>query len=195
MPGNSVVLTSTTVVSHWSVPTGRARGVCHEGVTGVVETNCDTSQPHWSCPADNASGWVWRSETSDVGDGVREMAIELDDPTHLTADGRRRDRMKDAVCEAAGFELLRIESSALRPGPRGRRLVEYLIDARAYCQDYAEAQEAGHVPFDEPAMYSGVIDRTLPILRTGRHRCATIAPWVSFATGWSPWMAISSWRR
>src|SRR6266699_2716312 len=62
---------------------------------------------------------------------------------------RRRDRIKDALCEAANFELLRIDSRALNRGPRGQRLVEYLIEARDYMRAFGDAQERGHVPFDE----------------------------------------------
>lgn len=59
--------------------------------------------------------------------------------------------MKDAVCEAAGLELLRIESSALRPGPHGRRILEYLIDARGFMNTVYEQQEQGYLPWDEPS--------------------------------------------
>jgi very-short-patch-repair endonuclease len=78
-----------------------------------------------------------------------EFAVELDDASHNKADARRRDRIKDALCEAAGFELLRIDSRALDKGPHGQRLVEYLIEARDYMRAFGDAQEQGHVPFDE----------------------------------------------
>jgi hypothetical protein len=78
----------------------------------------------------------------------RTSAVELDDASHRHPDARRRDQMKDALCEVAGFDLLRIDSSALDRGPRGRRLVEYLIDARDYFRAFGEAQEQGAVPFD-----------------------------------------------
>jgi hypothetical protein len=80
---------------------------------------------------------------------VPDFAVELDDASHRTVYARRRDRMKDTLCEAANFELLRIDSLALDRGPRGRRLVEYLIEAREYMLAFGEAQDRGYVPSDE----------------------------------------------
>jgi hypothetical protein len=39
-------------------------------------------------------------------------AVELDDASHRRPDARRRERMKDEVCRAVGFGLLRIGSRA-----------------------------------------------------------------------------------
>jgi len=89
---------------------------------------------------------------------IPEFAIELDDSSHRSAEAHRRDRMKDAVCAAAGFELLRIEPPALAPAARGRRIVEYLIDARAMSQAFDEAQAEGSVPADEPFDYRNFLD-------------------------------------
>jgi hypothetical protein len=90
---------------------------------------------------------------------IPDFAVELDDTSHRQPDGRRRDRMKDAVCEAAGFDLLRVDSHALDRGPRGRRLVEYLIDAREHFRAFGEAQERGDVPPDEIGDYRLIIDQ------------------------------------
>jgi hypothetical protein len=95
-----------------------------------------------------------------------DFAVELDDPTHRKPEAQQRDRMKDTVCEAANLELLRIESSALHPGPHGRRLIEYLIDARSFMNAVTEQQEAGNLPWDEPFDYRNAIG-TLPDGRTG----------------------------
>jgi very-short-patch-repair endonuclease len=95
-----------------------------------------------------------------------DFAVELDDPTHRKPEAQRRDRMKDALCEAAGLELLRIESSALYPGPHGRRILEYLVDARSFMQAVWEQQEAGLLPQDEPFDYRNAIGR-LPNGRLG----------------------------
>ena len=75
----------------------------------------------------------------DAGTYIPDFAVELDNASHRRPDAWRRDRMKDAVCEAAGFDLLRIDSRALDRGPGGRRLVEYLIDAREYSRAFGEA--------------------------------------------------------
>jgi hypothetical protein len=65
--------------------------------------------------------------------------------------------MKNFICEKDGLELLRIESQHLAPGPRGRRLLEYLIDARAYCQNIYDLQQEGSLPWDELFDYGGVV--------------------------------------
>jgi Protein of unknown function (DUF2726) len=89
---------------------------------------------------------------------IPEFAVELDDASHRSAEAHRRDRMKDAVCAAAGLELLRIEPPALAPTARGRRVVEYLIDARAMSQAFERAQAEGSVPVDEPFDYRSFLD-------------------------------------
>jgi hypothetical protein len=73
-----------------------------------------------------------------------EFAIELDDPTHWrNLEAQRRDRMKNALCEAAGFELRRIESSALSISSRTGNwcLIGYLIDAWEQGTGYARISE------------------------------------------------------
>jgi hypothetical protein len=67
--------------------------------------------------------------------------------------------MKNELCAAAGLELLRIEFSALVPGPRKRLIVEYLIDARSFIETVDRMQEAGELPLDEPFDYRWVIGR------------------------------------
>lgn len=59
------------------------------------------------------------------------FAVELVDPVR-PARAQRDDRMKYAVCAAADLAVLRIESGTLRPEAHGRRIVEYLVDARAF---------------------------------------------------------------
>lgn len=67
--------------------------------------------------------------------------------------------MKNVLCEAAGFELLRIESSALSVSPKtgNRRLIEYLIDAWEWGKAFAEEQEKGHIPPDEVYDYRNAL--------------------------------------
>jgi len=86
-----------------------------------------------------------------------QFAIELDGLSHLTPEAQRRDRLKEQVCDAAELELLRIESSSVDPGPRGRNVVEYLMDARAMFDAFVQAQEAGTVPWDEPYDYRSFV--------------------------------------
>lgn len=90
-----------------------------------------------------------------------EFAVELDDSTHWKDPGvQGRDRMKNALCEAAGFELLRIESSALSISNRtgNRRLIEYLIDAWDLGRAFQEHQEKGLIPEDEIYDYRNTIE-------------------------------------
>jgi hypothetical protein len=95
------------------------------------------------------------------------FAVEFVDPTSRTAQAQRGDRMKHAVCEAVGLELLRIESSTLLPATHGRWIVEYVIDARAF-QDAAgdPAQVADPFPAEQPLSYRDIVGR-LPDGRTG----------------------------
>jgi uncharacterized protein DUF2726 len=114
-------------------------------------------------PGISASQWDYATRAHfdfvvcDAASCVPEFAVELDDRTHLRPDAQRRDRDKDALCQAAGFGLLRVESSAFDRGPRGRRLVEYLIDARSYTHAFYEAQARGHVPDDWFCDYRAII--------------------------------------
>jgi len=59
--------------------------------------------------------------------GTPAFAVVMTGPA-----GERADRAVDAVCDAVGVGLLRIRSGTLRPEPHGRRIVEYVLDARAY---------------------------------------------------------------
>src|SRR4051812_45517758 len=55
--------------------------------------------------------FVIASET----DGTPHFAIEFDGPYHATsAVARRRDAMKDAICDRLGLPLLRIDADFLR---------------------------------------------------------------------------------
>ncbi|MFY1632753.1 DUF2726 domain-containing protein [Solwaraspora sp. WMMB335] len=104
------------------------------------------------------------------GDGYHPVfAVDFVDPGGRTAHQQRDERMTDAVCAALGLELLRIESAVLAPAGPGRRIVEYVLDARRF-------QEAGRQPGQEPAAetpeaisvisYRDIIGR-LPDGRTG----------------------------
>jgi hypothetical protein len=93
------------------------------------------------------------------------FAVELYDPAGRVPEAQRGDRMTSAVCEAAGLQLLRIESSALRLGSYARRVVEYVIDARAFA-DAARDQETPGLLSEEPQSYRDILGR-LPDGRTG----------------------------
>jgi hypothetical protein len=94
------------------------------------------------------------------------FAVEFDDPAGRRADSERDERMKNAVCDAVGLELLRIESATLRPGSDGRRIVEYVIDARTFMESTLEREEASDLLPDGPLNYRDIIGR-LPDGRSG----------------------------
>ncbi|MCI4065876.1 DUF2726 domain-containing protein [Micromonospora sp. R77] len=91
--------------------------------------------------------------------GRPAFAVEFAAPTVAGSAQQRADRMTSVVCAAVGLPVLRVESSALRAGEHGRRLVEYVIDAR----DYA----GGHGPDgDESVGFRDIVGR-LPDGRSG----------------------------
>ena len=59
-------------------------------------------------------------------------AVEIGPAVPSGSPAQRAERMKATVAAAAGLPVLRIESSTLRPADHGRRLVEYVLDARGY---------------------------------------------------------------
>jgi hypothetical protein len=97
---------------------------------------------------------------------IPRFAVEFEDPIQPTADAQRTDRMKKAVCEAVGLELLRIESSALRARSHGRRIVEYVIDARTFMDAMPDQEETAGLLPDEPLSYRDIVGR-LPDGRSG----------------------------
>jgi hypothetical protein len=91
------------------------------------------------------------------------FAVAFADPALRTPAALRTDRMANAVCDAVGLEVLRVESAALRPDPHGRRIVEYVIDARTYTAGMAGDDD----PPPECAVgYRDILGR-LPDGRTG----------------------------
>ncbi|MFE9202250.1 hypothetical protein [Micromonospora sp. NPDC007230] len=56
---------------------------------------------------------------------------------------QRAERMTSAVCAAVGLPVLRVESPTLRGSEHGRRLVEYVIDARSYAAGTQSGPEGG----------------------------------------------------
>lgn len=94
------------------------------------------------------------------------FVVKLDDPTQRKPDASRSARMTNAVCEAVGLQMLRIESSALRPDPHGRRIVEYVIDARAFTAATTDEEETAGLLPPERLNYRDIIGR-LPDGRSG----------------------------
>ncbi|MEU5781779.1 hypothetical protein [Micromonospora lupini] len=98
---------------------------------------------------------------ADTGRPVVAVAIGPVPPTGSAE--QRAERLTDAVSAAVGLPVLRIGSPTLRAADHGRRLVEYVVDARAYAAGAAVARSE-----DEPAPvgFRDILGR-LPDGRTG----------------------------
>jgi hypothetical protein len=89
-----------------------------------------------------------------AGESGRPLfAVAVGPPEPAGSAARRAERMANAVCAAAGLPVLRIVSPTLRAADHGRRIVEYVIDARGYADavggdpEHTEAGEARPVAF------------------------------------------------
>ncbi|KAB1938981.1 DUF2726 domain-containing protein [Micromonospora sp. ALFpr18c] len=96
--------------------------------------------------------------------GCPVVAVEIGPVPPAGSAEQRAERLKDAVSAAVGLPVLRIGSPTLRAGEHGRRLVEYVIDAR----DYAAGATGSSAGADEPAPvgFRDILGR-LPDGRTG----------------------------
>ncbi|MFF5180810.1 hypothetical protein ACFY2Q_22510 [Micromonospora sp. NPDC000316] len=91
------------------------------------------------------------------------VAVEIG-PVALPGSAQQRaERLTDAVSAAVGLPVLRIGSPTLRAADHGRRLVEYVIDARAYA---AGAGLGGGEDEPAPVGFRDILGR-LPDGRTG----------------------------
>ncbi|MFF0176374.1 DUF2726 domain-containing protein [Micromonospora profundi] len=91
------------------------------------------------------------------------VAVEIGPPALPGSAEQRAERLKDAVSAAAGLPVLRVGSPTLRAADQGRRLVEYVIDAR----DYASGAGMGGTEDDPaPVGFRDILGR-LPDGRTG----------------------------
>ncbi|TWJ29296.1 hypothetical protein JD81_02805 [Micromonospora sagamiensis] len=98
----------------------------------------------------------------DGATGRPVFAVEFTSPV-ATPEARREMRMRDAVSAAVGLEVLRIQSATLRPGPHGRRVAEYLIDARRYAAGLPEQDDPAA---EQPVGFRDIVGR-LPDGRDG----------------------------
>ncbi|MEU5940465.1 hypothetical protein ABZ807_15025 [Micromonospora sp. NPDC047548] len=119
------------------------------------------------------TGHQWSSATREEFDhvvgaadtGRPLFAVVLGAPAPAGSAGQRAERMRDAVCAAVGLPVLRIESQALRSAAHGRRIVGYVIDARAYAGPDPAAGQDGD-GFDAPVGFRDIVGR-LPDGREG----------------------------
>ena len=121
-------------------------------------------------PGVTGSQWTSASRASfdfvvhaaDTGRPV--VAVEIGPVPSAGSAQQRLERLKDAVSAAVGLPVLRIGSPTLRAAEHGRRLVEYVIDARAYAAGGAGVTPAETEP--APVGFRDILGR-LPDGRTG----------------------------
>ncbi|MBM0238320.1 hypothetical protein JNW88_16250 [Micromonospora sp. ATA32] len=101
-----------------------------------------------------------------AGTGLPVFAVKVGPPPVAGSPAQRAERMKNAVCAAVGLEVLRIESPTLRPGDHGRRIVEYVIDARGYAAATPVEPEPTDPVDAAPVGFRDIIGR-LPDGRSG----------------------------
>lgn len=91
--------------------------------------------------------------------GALSFAVDFADPAASTPASRRVRRARSAVCAAVGLSSVTVESTTLTAAVHGQRIVEYLIDARAFLDPATESP--GAVP-----AFRDIVGR-LPDGRTG----------------------------
>ncbi|MFI6264833.1 DUF2726 domain-containing protein [Micromonospora sp. NPDC051006] len=98
--------------------------------------------------------------------GLPVVAVEIGPAAPAGSAAQRAERMKNAVTAAAGLPVLRIESPTLRAADHGRRLVEYVLDARGYAEATGGPAATGDPDEPAPVGFREILGR-LPDGRTG----------------------------
>ncbi|MFG1951819.1 DUF2726 domain-containing protein [Micromonospora sp. NPDC048830] len=94
------------------------------------------------------------------------FAVEIGPPAAADPAAGRGERMKNALCAAVGLAVLRIVSPTLRAADDGRRLVEYVIDARGYADAVGPEPEHEDLGEAAPVAFRDIVGR-LPDGRSG----------------------------
>lgn len=89
------------------------------------------------------------------------LAIEYDGPQHADAVQVERDRSKNKLLEAAGLQLLRIDSLYARKEGRWR-VLNYVLDMFEAGTAFYRDQEAGLIPEDEIFIHNLLLDNSTP---------------------------------
>lgn len=85
------------------------------------------------------------------------FAVEFDGESHRNTDQRKRDELKNKLCEKFGFPLLRITSNYLQKKYRHLTLLEWCIESWFCWQSFCNAQEQGIIPLDEIFDMSSIV--------------------------------------
>jgi len=79
-----------------------------------------------------------------------QFAVEFDGPSHNKKSQKEKDQLKNKLCDRFDFPLLRINSNHLPKKYREYDLLSWLAETWFLSIEFHQAQEAGHVPWDEP---------------------------------------------
>jgi hypothetical protein len=94
------------------------------------------------------------------------FAVEFDGPTHGTPRQIRNDLLKDSLCRKLGLPVLRANWNHLTKRFRRTTPLSWLVETWFLSRAFDDAQEAGHVPFEEGFDPSSIImtpeDRNRP---------------------------------
>jgi hypothetical protein len=78
------------------------------------------------------------------------FVVEYDGPFHTSTVQRQRDETKDTLCSGAGLGVLRINANHVTRRFRGISVLRWIIEVTELEKSFYDAQQAGHVPWDEP---------------------------------------------
>jgi hypothetical protein len=79
-----------------------------------------------------------------------QFAVEFDGPSHTDKAQRKRDALKDHLCEQLNFPILRINSNHLIKKYKSYSLLGWFVEHWFLRKAFDEAQEKGLIPWDEP---------------------------------------------
>ncbi|SCL24321.1 hypothetical protein GA0074692_1745 [Micromonospora pallida] len=159
--------------SSWLRPLSAARGPLVERGDRVVHTARRLGELMSGRPP-GVTGHQWNTASRATVDfvvcdgGTRRPVFAVEFTTSAgTPEDHRGIRMRDAVYAAVGLEVLRIRSATLLPDPHGRRVVEYLIDARGYTAGLSEWSDPVDAVTERPVGFRDIVGR-LPDGRSGQ---------------------------
>lgn len=86
------------------------------------------------------------------------FAVEFDGPIHVEdVEARRRDTLKQSICDRFSFPLLRIGSQFIDSEVRRFSLLSWLVQVWFLQRDFDAQQSAGAIPLDEPFEYKAIL--------------------------------------
>jgi hypothetical protein len=77
------------------------------------------------------------------------FAVEFDGPSHQENDQRRRDKIKNGLCDRFSFPLLRIQARHVNKDFRGMDLLSWFINVWFLQRAFDTQQETGAIPWDD----------------------------------------------